>query len=199
MLSSGFNVLKNKKICLDPGHGGNDRANIGYSGKYIEADGVLDICLKLEKLLQAAGAQVILTRKTDITLSLIERSQIAEKEAVDIFLSIHTDACQDPKVRGATAYYSLNPLLPSKSLAENVICAYTKITGEPNRGARFRWNSTKTSDFYGVLRNTSMPAIILEAAFHTNPIDEARLLMPEYRAICALGIKLGILKYFKNK
>lgn len=191
-------TLQDKIICLDPGHGGKDRYNKGYSGLYVEADGVLDIALKLRHALLDTGAKIILTRDKDMTLSLAERCHIAEKAQADIFISIHTDACGDPAVRGATAFYSLNPLKESKKLAHSIIEEYTLITGEPNRGARFRWNSRKTNDYYGVLRGTSMPAVIMECGFHTNSLDEARLLMPEYRLIVAHGLKLGIMRYFRK-
>ena len=190
--------IAGRVICLDPGHGGKDRANRGFSGEYIEADGVLDIALRLEKCLGELGAFVVMTRKDDITLSLSERCAIAEKAGAEIFISIHSDACSSASVKGATAYYSLNPLWESKRLANTVISEYTSITGVPSRGSRFRWNSSQTDDYYGVLRGTSMPAVILECAFHTNQTEEAKLLIPEFRAIAAMGIKLGILRYFRE-
>lgn len=191
-------TLKGKIICLDPGHGGKDRYNRGYSGEYIEADGVLDIAKRLEKLLLDAGSKVIMTRTEDITLSLKERCQIAERNKADIFLSIHSDAFHDTTVGGSTIIYSLKPLAKSRKLAKIISKEYTRFSGIPSRGLRFRWNSRGTDDYYGVLRGTSMPAIILECAFHTNPIEEKKLLDPDFRALAAHSIKLGILRYFKT-
>lgn len=190
--------LYGRVICLDPGHGGKDRCNIGHSGKYIEADGVLNIALRLEKSLHDLGAHVVLTRRDDQTLSLAERCQIAEEAKADMFLSIHSDASPNINIKGATTYYSLKPFMESKRLAQSVLDKYALITGVIKRGPWFKWNSNKTDDFYGVLRGTSMPAIILECAFHTNPTEEAKLLMPEFRAIAAQGIHMGIVHYFKN-
>ncbi len=171
---------------------------MGYSGKYIEADGVLDIALNLERSLLELGAKVVLTRNEDATLSLAQRCARAEESRADVFISIHSDASDHVGVKGATAYYSLKPLLVSRKLANAVITDYTQLTGEPTRGALFRWNSKKNDDYYGVLRGTSMPAMIIECGFHTNQSTEARLLMPEYRQIAAEGIKMGIIRYFNN-
>lgn len=190
--------LQNKIICLDPGHGGKERANVGYSGKYVEPDGVLDICLKLAQSLRDLGADVVLTRDTDKTLSLSERCAIAEKVYADIIISVHSDASNNTKAKGATTFYSFKPLMESRNLAISLIEEYTNYTGTPSRGACFRMNSSNTDDYYGVLRGTSMPAVIIECAFHTNPSEEAKLLTPEFRILAAEGIKLGILRYFKN-
>lgn len=191
--------LQNKLICLDPGHGGSDRANIGYSGKYIEADGVLEIAKLLATRLEGLGAEVVLTRDKDKTLSLSERCKIANNSNCDIFISIHTDACSNPNERGATIFYSLNPLFASKKLGEAINEEYFKYVNTQNRGVKFKYNSTKTDDYYGVLRGTNMPAIIIECGFHTNSLEEARLLNRDYKILIAEGIKQGIVNYFIKK
>ena len=79
------------RIVIDPGHGGHDP---GAKGKGVtEAELVLDVALRLEKLLQKVpGVEVILTRRTDDFIPLPERTAIANREGADLFLSIHANA-----------------------------------------------------------------------------------------------------------
>ena len=79
------------RIVIDPGHGGHDP---GAKGKGVtEAELVLDVALRLEKLLQKVpGVEVILTRRTDDFIQLPERTAIANREGADLFLSIHANA-----------------------------------------------------------------------------------------------------------
>jgi N-acetylmuramoyl-L-alanine amidase len=89
---------------IDPGHGGHDP---GAQGKNVnEAEVVLDIALRLEKLLlKTPGTEVILTRRTDDYVALPERTAIANREGADLFLSIHANANQNDKARGVETYF----------------------------------------------------------------------------------------------
>ncbi|MFO7447478.1 MAG: N-acetylmuramoyl-L-alanine amidase, partial [Ignavibacteriaceae bacterium] len=87
--------LKGKKIFLDPGHGGSDRRNKGYQGITVEADANLNVALALRDFLLEAGAAVIMSRSTDATVDLKERSYMADRSGADIFLSIHHNAPAD--------------------------------------------------------------------------------------------------------
>jgi N-acetylmuramoyl-L-alanine amidase len=92
------------RIVIDPGHGGHDP---GAKGKGItEAELVLDVALRLEKLLQAVpGVEVILTRKTDEFIPLPERTAIANREGADLFLSIHANASTSGQAHGIETYF----------------------------------------------------------------------------------------------
>src|SRR5205085_9400969 len=87
------------RIVIDPGHGGHDP---GARGKSItEAELVLDIALRIEKLLQKVeGTEVILTRHTDEFVPLQERTAIANREGADLFLSIHANASPTASAHG---------------------------------------------------------------------------------------------------
>jgi len=190
--------LENKTIVLDPGHGGSDRYNRGQNG-YIEADGVLDIALKLKPMLKELGANVILTRDKDEYLTLYERGQIANENDADIFISLHTNAMPNNNdVQGIETYYSIDPYNESKLLAECVLNSVHKICGRKRRFARSRLNSKGNDDYYGVLRYSDTPACIVEYGYHTNPNEETLLLNEKFRLICAYATKLGILEYFKK-
>jgi N-acetylmuramoyl-L-alanine amidase len=92
------------RIVIDPGHGGHDP---GAKGKGItEAELVLDVALRLEKLLEKVdGVEVILTRKTDEFVPLPERTAIANREGADLFLSIHANASTNGQAHGIETYF----------------------------------------------------------------------------------------------
>jgi N-acetylmuramoyl-L-alanine amidase len=92
------------RIVIDPGHGGHDP---GATGQGItEAELVLDVALRLEKmLLRAQGVEVVLTRRNDDFVSLQARTAIANRESADLFLSIHANASEDGQARGIETYF----------------------------------------------------------------------------------------------
>ena len=92
------------RIVIDPGHGGHDP---GAKGKGVtEAELVLDVALRLEKLLQKVpGVEVILTRRTDDFIPLPERTAIANREGADLFLSIHANASTNGQAHGIETYF----------------------------------------------------------------------------------------------
>jgi N-acetylmuramoyl-L-alanine amidase len=107
--TGGFSIARQlglgvSRIVIDPGHGGHDP---GAQGKGIsEADLVLDVSLRLEKLLRKVpGMEVILTRRTDEFIALPERTAIANREGADLFLSIHANASRNPSARGIETYF----------------------------------------------------------------------------------------------
>jgi N-acetylmuramoyl-L-alanine amidase len=107
--SGGFSIARQlglgvSRIVIDPGHGGHDP---GAQVKDInEAELVLDIALRLEKLLlKSPGTEVILTRRADQFVPLQERTAIANREGADLFLSIHANASDSPSARGIETYF----------------------------------------------------------------------------------------------
>ena len=92
------------RIVIDPGHGGHDP---GAKGKGVtEAELVLDVALRLEKLLQnIPGVEVLLTRRTDDFIPLPERTAIANREGADLFLSIHANASTAAQAHGIETYF----------------------------------------------------------------------------------------------
>jgi N-acetylmuramoyl-L-alanine amidase len=97
--------LKIGKIVVDAGHGGHDTGTIGPNG-LLEKDLVLDVALKLGKLLEEKlGAEVVYTRDDDTFIPLETRTAIANKEQADLFISIHANSSDDPSARGVETYY----------------------------------------------------------------------------------------------
>jgi N-acetylmuramoyl-L-alanine amidase len=107
--TGGFSIARQlglgvSRIVIDPGHGGHDPGAMGNGVS--EAELVLDIALRVEKLLQKQpGTDVVLTRRTDGFVSLSERTAIANREAADLFLSIHANASEDGSARGIETYF----------------------------------------------------------------------------------------------
>lgn len=92
------------RVVIDPGHGGHDPGAQAF--RVTESELVLDIALRLEKLLlKQNGLEVVMTRRTDEFVPLEERTAIANREAADLFLSIHANASENTKARGVETYY----------------------------------------------------------------------------------------------
>ena len=191
--------LKNKIIVIDPGHGGNDAGAIGPTG-VMEKSVTLNVALELEKLLQAEGANVIMTRSTDKTVSpkgaeasdieeLQVRCDVANDVKADIFISIHADSFTKPEAKGTTAYYySQSSDGKGQKLAESIRSALCEQIKTPSRG-------TKPCNFY-VVRHCDMPATLIELAFISNPEEEQILNSAEGVLKAAQGILDGIEDYF---
>jgi N-acetylmuramoyl-L-alanine amidase len=107
--AGGFSIARQlglsvSRIVIDPGHGGHDPGVLGKG--LTEATLVLDVSLRLEKLLQKdAGVEVVLTRRTDVYVPLEERTEIANRHSADMFLSIHANASRNQEARGIETFF----------------------------------------------------------------------------------------------
>ena len=192
-------ALKGKKIVIDPGHGGNDAGAIGPTG-VMEKNVTLKVALELRKLLEAEGAQVIMTRETDVTVSskgakasdieeLGARCDVANCNHADIFISIHADSFTRPEARGTTGYYySKSTTGNGQRLADCIRRNLVEQLGTPSRG-------TQPCNFY-VVKNTDMPATLIELGFISNKDEEKLLDSKEGVQKAAQGILDGIEDYF---
>jgi N-acetylmuramoyl-L-alanine amidase len=121
------------KIVLDPGHGGKDPGAIGVGG-VAEKDVTLAIALRLKQRLAAIpNADAVLTRGTDVFLALEERTARANAEQADLFLSIHTNASQDPSLSGVETYYLNNTNDRATIRLAQMENGLTTMTGRGNR------------------------------------------------------------------
>ncbi len=120
--------LKVNRIVIDAGHGGHDDGTIGPHG-VLEKDVVLDVALRLSKLVQQKmGSEVVLTRSDDTFIPLRERTTIANDHKADLFLSIHANSSPAPEVAGTETFY-LN---------------FTNVAGSLDVAARENAGSDKT-------------------------------------------------------
>ena len=190
--------LKGKKIVLDPGHGGSDTGAIGPSGITEKAVNI-SIALKLRALLINAGAQVIMTRDKDIDCSypnssdneeLSARVAYATRYSPDIFISLHNDAFYNRDSNGTGTYYFVKSNQDAR-LAKNIQRDLQQSIGLKDRGIR-------KANFF-VLRNTKMPAALVEVAFISNVNEEKLLTEAVFQQKAAKGIFDGINDYFSGR
>ena len=115
------------RVVIDPGHGGRDPG--AQTRELNEAEVVLDIALELERLLaKEPNVEVVLTRRTNVYVSLEERTAIANKSGADLFLSIHVNASANQAARGFETYFlnfASNPEAEALAARENAGSAKT--------------------------------------------------------------------------
>jgi len=171
---------QSRTIVIDAGHGGFDRG--GVPGQRIsEKDKCLDVAQRLKGILQAEGYRVIMTRDSDVFIPLPTRVAIANSNRGASFVSIHFNCASRVGANGIeTYYYSSDSASLAASIHRNV------VSGAPseNRGIRRR-------GFY-VLRRTSIPAVLVECGFLTNPTEGRLALTGDYRQKLAEQIARGI-------
>ncbi|HEX9774719.1 MAG TPA: N-acetylmuramoyl-L-alanine amidase [Actinomycetota bacterium] len=153
----------------------------------------LDVARRVADLLRDAGVWVRLTRTTDRTVDLAGRTGLANRLSVDAFVSIHNNASA-PSVSGAIVFRSIRKD-GSRALGERVRRAFRDEFGRERRAD----NVTRRGccgDYYFQLRETRMPAVLVEGAFVSNP-DEGRRLGsdPSFRQQIARAVANGILRY----
>ena len=179
-------ALAGKTIVVDPGHGGTDSgaAAFGLQEKHI----VLDMSLRLEAKLKAAGANVIMTRRTDVYPTLEQRVALANRSGADIFISVHTNGFV-PEANGTETFYNTTYWAGnSKKLADAMQKHMLRELGLRNRGV-------KTAGFY-VIRHTTMPSVLVEPAFTTNAREADLLRTAKFREDTARAMYQATLEYF---
>ena len=172
------------KVVLDPGHGGTDPGAIGPGGLR-EAYVNMALAYRVKELLEPAGLAVLLTREADTEVGLYERPEIANEAEADIFVSIHCNASDSPASGVETYCLALGG--PAGKLASLIQTRVVQATGAINRGV-------KTANF-AVLRETNMPAALVEVGFISNPGEEARLKDAGYQRTIARAIAGAIAEY----
>ncbi len=192
----------NQVVVIDPGHGGSDPGALaeGIDGKvFNEKDINLAVALELERRLSSAGIRVIMTRKTDLYVTLEERSAIANRQGAALFVSVHSNSIENADTNGTLVLYSPRKdeqlstgRFSSGTLADNILPYLTTALGTTDKGAR------DGSEMF-VIRNTSMPAVIVELAYMSNAQDRAKLLAASTPANAAGAICSGILDTLQTK
>jgi N-acetylmuramoyl-L-alanine amidase len=203
-------ALTGKKFYLDPGHGGSDRKNKSPNGIVIEADINLFVSLYLKGFLERAGATVNMTRETDKTVELNERTNMANNSDAEYFISVHHNApgkASDRFTNYTSTYYHAEEKdyehHPSnRDLARYINRDLAFNTGRPAGLASFDGTISDyliyPGDGFSVLRNINLPAVLVECSFFTNLNEELRLSDTLYNKMEAWGIFKGLAKYFKT-
>jgi N-acetylmuramoyl-L-alanine amidase len=174
-------------VVIDPGHGGSDPGAVGLGGLR-ETDVVLDVSQKLAQILEQNGLQVVMTRQDERTIDLAPRTQLANRISADLFVSIHANAVGGGRteVNGVETYYYQSGNLLAQYIQNSIL----QTMRMNNRGV-------KQARFY-VLRNTQMPAVLVETGFVTGSDDSQILANPDDRTRMAEAIARGILQYVQR-
>jgi N-acetylmuramoyl-L-alanine amidase len=173
-------------VAVDPGHGGRDPGAVGRGGIQ-EKQIVLDISQKMSRYLAARGVQAVLTRRDDREIDLAPRVALAAQARARAFVSVHANAISmsAPGVNGLETYYYSSGLRLAQVIHATILGRIPMV----DRGVR-------RARFY-VLRNTAMPAVLVETGYVTGSQDARNLGNPEFRTRMAAAISEGILKYFR--
>jgi N-acetylmuramoyl-L-alanine amidase len=167
-------------VVIDAGHGGHDRG--GIPGQRVaEKDMTLDVALRLSNVLSASGYRVVMTRSTDVFVPLGGRVAIANSYRNAVFVCIHFNATGRSGASGIETYFYSRDSLPLASAIHHYV---TGGAPSANRGVRRRG--------YYVLRKTSIPAVLVECGFPTNPTEAAYAQSASYRQKLAEEIAAGV-------
>lgn len=208
-------------VCIDPGHQGSwvdmsaqeaeapgssvrktksSAGTVGTTTGVCEYQLNLDIALLVRNELENRGYRVVMTRENnDTAISNSERAKLAASSGCDITVRIHANGSEDSSVKGALAMIGSrsNPYVSSLYddsylLANDVLNSYCSETGFKNLGLQF------TDDMTGINWST-IPVMILEMGYMTNPEDDLSMQDPVTRGKMVNGITEGIEKYFRDK
>lgn len=175
-----------KKVFLGVGHGGADSGTVGNGLK--EEDLNLNIALACNEVLSAHGVSVLMSRTKDEADSLNEEIKECNAFKPDLAVDIHNNAGGGD---GVEAFYHYKGGT-SKTLADNILCEIVNI-GQNSRGAKTRKGSDGR-DYYGFIRETIPPAVIVECAFVDNAKDIKIIDTLAEQKIMGVAIAKGILK-----
>jgi len=185
--------LREAIVVIDPGHGGDDPGAVVQDT--LEKSIVLDIGKDLRQILEANGARVVMTRSTDVSLGgrireeLGRRVALVDQHKAHIFVSIHAnkDRCN---CWGAQTFFQQDGKPEGKLLASAIqdrLRSQTPTTRAP-----------LAADYF-VLRNSRVPAAMVEVGFMTNAQEMARLKDPVYQRTVASAIAQGVADYFRTQ
>ncbi|MCQ4925714.1 N-acetylmuramoyl-L-alanine amidase family protein [Tissierella carlieri] len=181
-------------IVIDAGHGGKDPGATSIN-KRREKDLNLSVSLKLNDALKAQGYNTIMTRDTDEFIDLYERARIANDNYADVFVSIHGNSHDNKSIAGIQVLYcpatqSEKKEIDQHPFAKIIMDELLKATGAVDKGIIQRPNLV-------VLRETKMPAVLVETGFLSNSAEENLLFTEEYQYKIVNAIIKGIEKYFE--
>jgi N-acetylmuramoyl-L-alanine amidase len=198
-------------VVIDAGHGGSDNGAVSARGG-MEKNYTIDTAFRLESILRGAGLKTVLTRRNDVFVDLYERAHIASLYPDYCFVSIHYNSAT-PEARGLETY-CLSPRGAASSSsayltradiyklpgndedAQNILLAsmvHSEII-RLNPGDQTSDRGVKRARFVVIKQNT-LPAILVEGGFVSNRMEAARVNQPDYRQRLAEAIARGVLRF----
>ncbi|WP_019640075.1 N-acetylmuramoyl-L-alanine amidase family protein [Paenibacillus fonticola] len=175
-------------VVIDAGHGGTDPGAISVTKKR-EKDFNLAVAKKVENLLKKENEiDYVLTRSTDVFVTLQDRAKLANEMKADLFVSLHANSSTSSAASGVETYYTRKDSLPFAQVMHKHL---VQSSGLPDRKVR-------TQSLH-VTRETTMPAVLLEFGYLSNKKDEALLYTEKFQNGVAQGVVSGIKEYLGLK
>lgn len=191
-------LVQNFFILIDPGHGGHDVGTQSISKpRYQEKSLNLVTAQFVKNYLQQLGYQVLMTREEDKFVSLDKRAQMANERKPTLFVSIHYNSAPSAEAQGVEVFFyqakekkQKERAIKSKRLAQAILKNVVAHTQAKSRGVK--------QANYAVIRETNMPAVLIEGGFVTNESELQKLKDPIYLKQIAWGIVRGIEEYLSK-
>ena len=195
--------VADRVIVIDPGHGGFDA---GASANGIkEKDINLAVALYLKQLVEQGGGRAILTREEDVSTApedkggksvkkadLLARKNLPEESGAEIFVSIHMNKFPQTQYKGAQVFYGNQPE-ESMRLGEKIQAALIEVMADGNTR-----KAKKTDGNIFILQDTTVPSVIVECGFLSNPQEAELLKQEEYQKKLAEAIYAGLIQFFNS-
>jgi len=183
-----------KRIVIDPGHGA-PKPTKGFadgtrnSAGVLEKDAVMAISKKLKEYLVSLGYEVFLTRDGNSAdmMDLYNRIEYSDGINADMFVSVHANGDTNPGMRGLEVYW-YEP--QSRALAESIARKTAAATGGEPGGVFFA--------SFAVIRQTRVPAVLVETGYMTNPAEGKMYSDPVFIDRTAAGLADGISDYIRK-
>jgi N-acetylmuramoyl-L-alanine amidase len=188
-------------VVLDAGHGGQDGGKVSVDG-YLEKDVNMAIVQALKADLEAADVRVVLTRTDGNGLyqegdsnkkraDMNKRCAIIETAEADVVVSIHQNSYPDEDVSGPQVFYYTSSD-KGQQLAQSIQDSFDGLLGADNN------RTIKANSDYYLLKNVSVPIVIVECGFLSNPEEAEKLENADYQQRVAWTIHMGILEYLNT-
>lgn len=191
LLNQNGNPLKDRIIIIDPGHGGKDPGTV--VGTIEEKNIVLKVSTLVTQKLEAAGANVLMTRTGDTYPTREGRVDFSHVNYGEIFVSIHANYANNTAAQGTETYYAKTP----GDVYEEDIDLATFVNNQIVKNVNMKDRKVKEMK-YIVIANTNIPAILVELGFLSNSEDRAKLTDDQYVELFAESIYKGILEYYSK-
>jgi len=188
-------VAPARTVVIDPGHGTIDRGVVHRESNVAESPINLAVSFKLREILTRQKFNVVLTRDRETQeqegnhQELKRRVDMAGSSNADIFVSIHVNQYPDPSCFGAQCFY--NPQKPESKLLALLVQEELKALEPEN------FREALPQDLF-ILRESPVPAVLVEMGFISNPSDRQKLLDPAYQEKMAGAIAKGLNRYFNK-
>lgn len=173
-------TLRFSTVVIDAGHGGKDGGSV-WNG-LVEKKLCLDVAKRVEAGFKSRGVKTVMTRRTDSFVELEQRARIANRVSSAVFVSIHFNGSRRPLISGGEVYYRSSR---GKTLAAAISRSMKSNVPGGQRGV--------FDADYKVLRETKMPAVLVECGYLSNKREAVRCADPAHRQKLADSIVSGVL------